>query len=94
MTRLALIFLTGCAAPQFANQNDPPRGHSTGPAVAAYEAKIVGALHEKENQQVKLAERRAISKAHREHSRTNDLTMPPIPQNFATHPRNEKPNRP
>lgn len=91
MTRLALIFLTGCTIPQYANQHDPPRGRASGPSVAAYEAKIVGALHAAENQQMNLIERKALNKAFREHARTNDLTPPlPTDERRLAHPRAPK----
>lgn len=92
MTRLALIFLTGCTAPQF---TDPVylNHEKPGPVAQAGRNAQFRALDDAHAQQVKRAERQALSKAFREHARTNYLA-PPLPENFANHPRNEKASQP
>lgn len=91
MTRLALIFLTGCSA-HFTDPCYFDRGRP-GPHEQAIRAAERKALDADQTQRVRLEAQQAISKAHREHARTNDLT-PPLPQTIARHPRNEKANRP
>jgi hypothetical protein len=82
MTRLLpIIFaLTGCSAPQF---EDPAFFHHERPGPVAQSQRDAQrrALAEAQTQRVKQAERNAISKAHREHAKTNALVnMPPIPR--------------
>lgn len=91
MTRLALIFLTGCSA-HFTDDCYLDHGRP-GPHEQAIRVAERKALDADRTQRVRLEAQQAIAKAHREHARTNDLT-PPLPRNIASHPRNEKANRP
>ncbi len=81
MTRFLLILLCGCSAPDYENRHDSPRGKATGPAAAAWQAKLEGALHDKENQ----LEARERRKVYARMMATNSI---PIPTNERLdHPR-------